>query len=397
MALIMAPAVTGRWGWDPRMLETNTMDAREHRKAAGLMGALGLVTLDRPESRNAVDAAFRQQLADALPQWARNADVYAVVLRSGLENVFSSGADLHERLGWALGDGVTADQHLANELRLIWLLDCFTKPIVSLIDGAVLGSGAGLVNFGTHRVAGESYSFAMPDAALGWVPDAGMAHVLAGMARQVGYYLALSGRAIGRADAFALGLVTHCLPRAQFASVIDALAAADVVDPLLDTLHVDPGQGVLAERIETIERCFAGPSVADILARLDSEQGLAQAWAAEVARDIRQRSPFALALTLAQMRRAVSLDLRAILELDFRLMRHCLRRPDFVAGVRAQQTGMEQRPAWMPERIADVSAQMIEQAFAASAGVGLELKPRAILQTDMEFLRAIGAADGSAT
>ncbi len=359
------------------------MNEVEPRMAFALTGALGRVTLERSESRNAVDAAFRQQLADALPRWARDPDVYAVALLSGLEQVFSSGADLPEMLGWAQGDMATADQQLAAVYRLTWVLDCFTKPIVSLMNGAVLGSGAGLVSFGTHRVAGEHYSFAMPDTALGLVPDAGMARVFVGMARNAGTYLALTGRPIGRADGLALGLVTHCIPQARFADVIAGLSAADVVDPLLDALHVDAGPRDLAEHLETIGRCFAGATVEDILAHLESEQGASRAWAAQVALDLRRRSPFALKATLAHVRRAASLDLRDTLALDFRLARHCLRRPDFAAAVRAQQSQTNVLPAWSPARFEDVSVEMIERAFAATGGMELKLQPRAALQTGM--------------
>ena len=58
-----------------------------------------------------------------------------------------------------------------------WALECFSKPSVSLIDGALMGSGVGLTAFNTHRVAGENYLFAMPETAIGLFPDVGAAHV----------------------------------------------------------------------------------------------------------------------------------------------------------------------------------------------------------------------------
>ena len=59
---------------------------------------------------------------------------------------------------------------LAEEYALNWLLECFTKPTVSLIDGVAMGSGVGISLYGTHRVAGERYRFAMPETGIGLFP-----------------------------------------------------------------------------------------------------------------------------------------------------------------------------------------------------------------------------------
>ena len=138
-----------------------------------------------------------------------------------------------------------AVKSLAAEYSLNWLLECFTKPTVSLIDGVVVGSGVGISLYGTHRVAGERYRFAMPETGIGLFPDDGVSWAFARMPDEIGMYLALTGRAIGRADAYRLGLATHCIPAARFGEIAAALAAADTVDDLLDERHDDPGPGEL--------------------------------------------------------------------------------------------------------------------------------------------------------
>ena len=86
------------------------------------------------------------------------------------------------------------------------------KPTVSLIDGVVVGSGVGISLYGTHRVAGERYRFAMPETGIGLFPDVGVAWAFARLPDEIGMYLGLTGRSIGRADAYRLGLATHCIP-----------------------------------------------------------------------------------------------------------------------------------------------------------------------------------------
>lgn len=344
-------------------------------------GAAGVVTLDANATRNAINDEFRRDFSKVLAGWGRDADIYAVVVRSNLERVFSAGGDLLELAGLMRQDVALADASVAADYRLIWQLDCFTKPCIALIDGVVMGSAAGLVASGTHRVAGEGYRFVMPETAIGFFPDVGMAKTLAAMPGFAGVYLALTGQTIGRADSYAFGLVTHCIGARHFNTVTAALANADVVDPLLDELHEAPGSYALASVLETIERCFSATTVNDILARLDSEPGGNRDWALATAADLRTRSPFALKLTLAFVLRARSFDLRATLTHDYRLARSCLRHPDFAEGIRALLLDKDRRPKWQPERLDDVSDAMIDAAFDPVGGGDLELAPRASLQT----------------
>ena len=114
---------------------------------------------------------------------------------------------------------------------------------------------------------------------------------------------------MGRADAYRLGLVTHCLPAAQFTEVRAAIADADPVDPVLDARHADPGPGGLEAVRPAIARCFKGDSVEAIVATLGRRRGEAGAWAEGVLRDLPRRSPISLKVTHRHVRQARGLDL----------------------------------------------------------------------------------------
>src|SRR5207244_12634351 len=133
--------------------------------------------------------------------------------------------DIKETTALGRSRKAEAVKSLAAEYALNWLLDCFMKPTVSLIDGVVVGSGVGISLYGTHRVAGERYRFAMPETGIGLFPDDGVSWAFARMPDAIGMYLALTGRPIGRADAYRLGLVTHCIPADRFGEVRAGLAA----------------------------------------------------------------------------------------------------------------------------------------------------------------------------
>jgi enoyl-CoA hydratase len=310
----------------------------------------------------------------------RDPDVYALAICSSLEGVFSAGGDLRELSGLLHQGAGLAEASAAAEYRLIWQLDCFTKPTIALIDGMIMGSAAGLVASGTHRVAGERYSFAMPETAVGFFPDVGMARTLARLERGVGNYLGLTGAAIGRADAYRFGLVTHCISAGHFDHIKERLSDADVVDPLLDSLHVDPGVGELEPYMETIGRCFPVGRVETILERLDDESGPHRAWARDVATVLRTRSPFALKLTHALLQRAASFDLPTTLIHDNRLARACFTHPDFAEGVRALLIDKDRKPRWSPADVRDVADASVARVFELLSEGELMLSPRSVLQ-----------------
>ena len=177
-----------------------------------------------------------------------------------------------------------------------------------------MGSGVGISLFGTHRVAGEKYRFAMPETAIGLFPDVGAAWPLSRMPDNIGMYLGLTGRSIGAADAYALGLLTHCIPASRFEEIKAALADTWPVDTVLDDMQVDPGPGRacavrLAHRLLLLGAERRGDRRA---ARRGRRQGAAPGREAVIA-DLAARSPISFKVTHRHIRDARALDLRQTL------------------------------------------------------------------------------------
>ena len=125
-------------------------------------GSLAVITLNRPRALNALTTAMRAKLAGAFPRFAREAQTYCVVVQSASEKAFSAGGDVREMVRWGREDRARAKRAFADEYALNWLLECFSKPTISLIDGPVMGSGVGISLFGTHRVAEKADIDARP-------------------------------------------------------------------------------------------------------------------------------------------------------------------------------------------------------------------------------------------
>jgi enoyl-CoA hydratase len=351
-------------------------------------GALAIVTLARPEKRNALTIAARAQLAEQLPKYARDPIIYAVVIRSAVDGLFCAGGDVVEMAALADQDMEAAEKALGDEIALVWLAECFTKPIVSLIDGPVIGGGNGISRFGTHRIAGERYSFAMPETGLGFIPNNGLAHTFARLQKDIGMYLALTGEGVGAADAFHLGLATHCIPAAEFGAIMAALADAEPVDALVDSRHQDPGPAPILSRAEVITRTFGAGSVAEIISRLEREQGPHAAWAEATRARLLERSPTALAVAHRLVREASSMQLQEVLELEHAIACRMMELPDIHAGVRARLIARDERPRWRPSRIEEVSPAMLEAIFTSPEAHHIRLPTRQKMQEMLAEVRS---------
>ena len=359
-------------------------DSEEAELKVSTQGAMQLVTLDRPRALNALTDAMRRSFGEVLTRASRDPNTYCVVVQSSSPKAFSVGSDVRELIAAAKADMTLARRMSADEYARCWHCECFSKPTVSLIDGMVMGGGVGISLYGTHRVAGEGYKFAMPETAIGLFPDDGVCHAFARMPGHIGTYLALTGRTIGRADAYALGLATHCIDAARFAEIQGLLADAETVDTVLDDRHAGPGEGELKACQETIAACFGASTVEDIIARLKAVAGPSREWAQAVVADLNQRSPLSLKITLRHVREAAALDLRETLHRDYRIICHALEAHEFYEGVRAALIDKDGAPKWSPARLDDVPDGMVYKYFAPLDAAEPVLPTR----SDMQAARA---------
>ncbi|HJW78785.1 MAG TPA: enoyl-CoA hydratase/isomerase family protein, partial [Beijerinckiaceae bacterium] len=249
----------------------------------------------------------------------------------------------------------------------------YPKPYVALVDGIVMGGGVGISLHGSHRVAGDRYQFAMPEVGIGFFPDVGATYALPRLPGETGTYLALTGDRVRGADALALGLATHAVPSAALPEVRDALVAGEPVDDALARFAHAPGGALLSGERETIDRCFTGPTVPEILERLDEAAAQGSEFARKTAATMRTKSPTSLAVALEQMRRGGSLDFEDAMRTEFRIVSRIIAGHDFYEGVRAAIIDKDGAPRWRPATLDAVDARVVEGHFADLGPAELEL------------------------
>jgi enoyl-CoA hydratase len=359
---------------------TTTSSVLEPKIAARQSRALQTFMLTRPHVLNAFDDEMCRILSSEIPRVARNPDIYIAALLSGSPRAFCAGGDVLALTSEAKRDIESAKTYLRNEYSLDWLLECFSKPTVSFINGVCMGSGVGLTAYNTHRVAGENYKWAMPETKIGLFPDVGVAHILAKLPWPIGLYLGLTGRAIGRADAQWLGLVTHCIASAQFNEILTKLSEAEPVDPILDGLNETQEAGPLQKEAALITYHFSAPTLAAIFQSLAKAKAAGLEWARTTLTDLRRCSPSSLAITDRHIRSARTLDIRQTLIEDYRLAVRCLENHDFHEGVRAALRDKDGQPKWCPARFEDVGSDLIESYFSPLGDHDLALPSRKDMQ-----------------
>lgn len=257
-------------------------------------------------------------------------------------------------------DGVEARRFWRHEYLLNALIGRFAKPYVALMDGIVMGGGVGVSAHANTRVVTDTSKVAMPEVGIGFIPDVGGVYLLSRAPGALGLHAALTGAPFSGADAIALGFADHFVPHGDLDAFTQKIVTGGV-ESALAAHAVEPPPSTLAAQRDWIDECYAGDSVADIVAALRKQGGEPAVNASDL---IASRSPIALSVTLQAVRRAAKLDtLEDVLIQDYRVSSASLRSHDLVEGIRAQLIDKDRNPNWSPATLDAITAADIEAYF----------------------------------
>jgi enoyl-CoA hydratase/carnithine racemase len=172
---------------------------------------LGIVTLNRPEVRNAINPAMREELSHALTDMEGDADVRAIIITGG-PKVFAAGADIA-----AMVEKTALEQFSRASLwDLAFQMEQSRKPIIAAVAGFCLGGGCELAMACDIRIASESAKFGQAEINIGIIPGGGGTVRLTrlvglGKAKE----LVLTGRMIDAEEALRINLINQVVPDEQ--------------------------------------------------------------------------------------------------------------------------------------------------------------------------------------
>ncbi len=195
-----------------------------------LTDGLAVITIDRPQARNAIAPATMEQLEKALDSLAGNPDAQALVIRGAGDRAFVSGGDLKELA--ALRTELEASAMAWRMRSICDRLARFPGPVIAALNGHALGGGAEVAVAADIRIAADDIRIGFNQVALAIMPAWGGAERLAELVgRSKALLLAGTGTVLTAAEAERVGLVDKVVPRASFDTEWRAIARSLATRP----------------------------------------------------------------------------------------------------------------------------------------------------------------------
>jgi enoyl-CoA hydratase/carnithine racemase len=183
-------------------------------------GHIEILTINRPEARNAINRATAIALGDALDEIEQDKDVWVVILTAAGDKAFSAGMDLK---AFATGEFPITDKGFGGITKR-----AFPKPIIAACNGSALAGGFEIMLSCDLVVTADHAKFGIPEVSRGLIAGAGgLIRLGKRVPQTVALELALTGQPIDAARALSVGLVNRVVPAAQL--MAEAIALAETI------------------------------------------------------------------------------------------------------------------------------------------------------------------------
>lgn len=321
-------------------------------------GRLGRILLNRPNALNSLTLGMVRVFSTALDEFAADPGICAVLVKGAGERGLCAGGDIRALYESRDGRG-DYKRFWREEYELNARIASFPKRYAAFMDGIVMGGGVGISAHGNRRVVTERTQLAMPETGIGFIPDVGGTWLLTRNGG-AGIYMALSGSAVGAADAIHLDLadvVVDSEALDELEEKLSLIREPDEVDELLSKHAADAGPGELEKNRDIFDRSMRKERVEDVIDALLSGNS---SYANDCAERISQKSPTSLKVTHALLKCAArSSSVEECLINEFRAACGLLERHDIYEGIRAAIIDKDKRPCWSPTTLASVDDSMV--------------------------------------
>jgi len=332
-------------------------------------GQVGRITLNRPEALHALNRHMCVLVHEALQAWIHDDDVQIVLVDHGEgTRGFCAGGDIRMLASSGARDASEARAFFAAEYRMNVAIKRFPKPYVAVLDGVTMGGGVGISVHGSHRIATERTTFAMPETGIGLFPDVGGGWFLPRLRGELGTWLATTGARLKGVDVAAARIATHFLPselvpnlKRQLITADYSGGAAEMVGEILSrATHAVP-VGSFEAHMDTINTCFAHNTAEEIVSALSTDGG---DWATAQQNTLATKSPETIKVALRQLREGAKLEtFEENMAMEYRIGWRKVQSPDFLEGVRAVIIDKDNTPVWSPANLEAVTDADVSEYF----------------------------------
>ncbi|KAM7275602.1 hypothetical protein ACFE04_017468 [Oxalis oulophora] len=330
--------------------------------------------LNRPPVLNALNANMGARLNKLYQSWEDDRNVAFVSIK-GSGRAFCAGGDIISLYHFINQGRIDDCKYFFSTLySFIYLLGTYLKPHVALLNGITMGGGAGVSIPGTFRVATGRTVFATPETLIGFHPDAAASFYLSHLPGRLGEYLGLTGEKLNGPEMIACGLATHYTDTDRLPLIEEQLGKLESDDPsVIEACLSNYGELVYPDkksvvyRTETIDKCFGGDTVEEIIDALENEAGkTGDPFYTSTLKRLKEASPLSLKVSLKSIREGRLETLDQSLVREYRMSLQGISKQisnDFCEGVRARMVDKDLAPKWKPPRLEQVSDDMVDQYF----------------------------------
>ncbi|KAM9972365.1 hypothetical protein ACTFIW_007424 [Dictyostelium discoideum] len=336
------------------------------------------ILINRSESLNSLTLNMSMNLFNKLNEYNNDPETKFVLLSSNNNKSFSTGGDLKELFEKSnSSEGVAPI--LSSMYSLVDLIHNFKKPIISLINGFVIGSGVGISINCSHTIVSENVKWSMPENKVGYFPDVGTSYYLSKLGA-IGLYLAMVGNFINSPDLLKLDLVQNHIPFNLFNQVSDELCLTpnisnkNDIDLILKkykrNLKITKETSHIVKYNDIIQRCFNTKfnSVSEIFNKLNMEllenkNPIEKEWLVKTISTLMSSCPTSICVSFNSVHRSLNLDLKEILINDNRIGNRICTRKDLIQGINAVLIDKSFKPKFSPSSIYDIDQSYIDSLF----------------------------------
>jgi enoyl-CoA hydratase len=334
----------------------------------GKGGDLGVITLNRPQVLNSLNQSMAIAIHQQLQEWEYAQHIKAVVIRAAEGRAFCAGGDLRLAYERIKENNPAKIDFFRDEYQLNRKIYHYPKPYIAFLDGITMGGGVGLSIHGSHRIATDRLTFAMPETGIGFFPDVGGTYFLPRLKGYMGYYLGLTGARINSDDCVYLGIANLKVAQDALPTLLTVLAENEfeenarlAVTKLIEPFHLVTSSSLLMEQ-QAIDGCFEASTVETITEALQhSDHSICK----EASKSIQKKSPTSLKVSLKALQLGKHLNFDECMDLEYRLVTRFLQEHDFAEGIRAVIIDKDQQPHWQPNTLEAVKNQEVEKYFSA--------------------------------
>ena len=317
----------------------------------------GIITLQRPQSLNALTYDMCSQIETSLIEWKSNKDVSVVIIEAEGDKAFCAGGDVAQLYHRGRANDLKyINNFWKDEYRLNAMIANYPKPYIAFMNGYNMGGGVGISCHGSHRIVGESSKIAMPECAIGLIPDVGGTLLLAKSPGKLGELLGTTGIRMESLEAIKTGFADYFVPEKHWEELKKKIISSGTIDNIKNYCEKPPIiESNLFNNLNEINEYFKSETVYDIEKNLKTSNN---DFTKKILKMWKKNSPLSIFCTIEIIKKVrKNPKIEFALEQEFIFTSNSIKHGDFLEGVRAALIDKDHNPKWKHENIYEIDAE----------------------------------------